>query len=73
MAGLDFGKLSKRSVVDNATEPRRIFAALPTRDSKYARPWDVQTQVWDRWHARRTESDLLVKMNTGEARQSSAS
>lgn len=65
MAGLDFGKLTKRSVVDTATEPRRIFAALPTRAPKYARPWDVQTQVWDRWHGRRTESDLLVKMNTG--------
>lgn len=65
MAGLDFGKLTKRSVVDTATEPRRIFAALPARASKYARPWDVQTQVWDRWHERRTKSDLLVKMNTG--------
>ncbi|ORT47061.1 helicase C-terminal domain-containing protein [Frankia sp. KB5] len=65
MAGLNFGKLSTRSVVDTATEPRRIFAALPARDPKYARPWDVQAQVWDRWHARRQESDLLVKMNTG--------
>ena len=65
MAGLDFGKLTKRSVLDSATEPRRIFAALPARDPKYARPWDVQTQVWDRWHERRTKSDLLVKMNTG--------
>ncbi|WP_212992926.1 DEAD/DEAH box helicase [Actinoplanes auranticolor] len=65
MAGLDFGKLTKRSVVDTATEPRRIFTALPARASKYARPWDVQAQVWDSWHDRRTESDLLIKMNTG--------
>lgn len=65
MAGLDFGKLTKRSVVDSATEPRRIFAALPARAPKYNRRWDVQTQVWDSWHERRTESDLLVKMNTG--------
>jgi hypothetical protein len=41
MAGLDFGKLTKRSVVDTATKPRRIFAALPARAPKYARPWDV--------------------------------
>jgi hypothetical protein len=41
MAGLDFGKLTKRSVVDSATEPRRTFAALPARAPKYARPWDV--------------------------------
>ena len=53
-AGLDFGKLTKRSVVESATEPRHNFAALPTRDPKYARPWDVQTQAWDRWHKRRT-------------------
>jgi len=65
MAGLDFGKLTKQSVVDTATEPRRIFAALPARDRKYARPWDVQTQVWERWHDRRSQSDLLIKMNTG--------
>lgn len=65
MTGLDFGKLTKRSVMDSATEPRRIFAALPARSTKYSRPWDVQTQVWDSWHDRRTESDLLVKMNTG--------
>lgn len=65
MTGLDFGKLTQRSVVDSATEPRRIFAALPARSTKYSRPWDVQTQVWDRWHDRRTQSDLLVKMNTG--------
>lgn len=62
---LDFSGLSKGAVVDSATEPRRIFAALPTREPKYARPWDVQAQVWDRWHQRRAESDLLVKMNTG--------
>ncbi|ALE91172.1 hypothetical protein AOC05_00340 [Arthrobacter alpinus] len=65
MAGLDFGKLTKQSVVDSATEPRRIFAALPAKASKYARPWDVQSQVWDSWHERRTDSDLLIKMNTG--------
>jgi hypothetical protein len=53
MAGLDFGKLTKRSVVETATEPRRIFAALPVRASKYARPWDMQAQMWDRCHERR--------------------
>jgi hypothetical protein len=65
MAGLNFSKLGNQSIADTATEPRRIFTALPSRDAKYSRPWDVQSQVWDRWHERRTESDLLVKMNTG--------
>ena len=65
VAGLNFGRLTAHSVVDTATEPRRIFTALPARDPRYARPWDVQAQVWERWHSRRADSDLLIKMNTG--------
>lgn len=68
MPGLDFGKLSGGSAADVATEPRRIFAALPTKDSKYGYPRDVQTQVWDDWHARRSERDLTIKMNTGSGK-----
>jgi hypothetical protein len=43
MTGLDFSKLTKRSV-RIATEPRSILAALPARSSKYSRSWDVQKQ-----------------------------
>ncbi|MGH8791033.1 MAG: helicase, partial [Stackebrandtia sp.] len=65
MPGLDFNRLAKGSAAESATEPRRIFSALPTKASKYRYPRDVQTDVWERWHERRTERDLVIKMNTG--------
>lgn len=63
--GVDFNKLSQGSPADRATEPRRIFAALPAKDPKYGYPRDVQSDVWDQWHKRRNEPDLVIKMNTG--------
>lgn len=63
--GLDFTKLSGQSPVDSATEPRRIFTALPRLLPKYNYPRDVQSEVWEDWHARRAERDLVIKMNTG--------
>jgi len=65
MAGLDFGRLNRRSAADSATEPRRVFAALPQKAAKYNYARDVQTEVWERWHCRRDETDLVIKMNTG--------
>src|SRR6266851_314197 len=63
MAGLDFSKLSQGSAADKATEPRRIFSALPTKNPKYSYPRDVQSEVWDGWHQVRDASDLVIKMN----------
>jgi len=65
MTGLDFSRLVGDATADTATEPRRIFSALPGKDAKYRYARDVQTEVWERWHARRTEQDLVIKMNTG--------
>lgn len=65
MSGLDFTKLARGSASDTATEPRRIFTALPDKHPKYVYPRDVQTEVWEGWHARRNDQDLVVKMNTG--------
>lgn len=62
---LDFGRLSRGSAAETATEPRRIFNALPKKSSRYAYPRAVQTEVWEGWHRRRTERDVLIKMNTG--------
>jgi replicative superfamily II helicase len=62
---LNFSQLAGTSVVDTATEPRRIFAALPAKDPRYGYPRDVQTEIWEGWHPRRTERDLVIKMNTG--------
>lgn len=65
MAGLDFTKLSSKTASDSATEPRRIFSALPAKDPKYGYARDVQSEVWEAWHERRGERDLVIKMNTG--------
>lgn len=65
MPGLDFAGLGGRSASDTATEPRRIFTALPAKDAKYAYPRDVQSDVWDQWHRRRNDADIVIKMNTG--------
>jgi Type III restriction enzyme, res subunit/Helicase C-terminal domain len=35
------------------------------------KPWstrDVQAQVWDHWFSRRSEQDLVIKMNTGSGK-----
>lgn len=63
--GLDFTQLGKASAADTSTEPRSIFNALPKRSSKYSYPRAGQTEVWERWHICRNESDVVVKMNTG--------
>lgn len=68
MNGLDFGKLTRLPAAERATEPRRIFSALPAKSSKYGYPRDVQSDVWEQWHARRAESDLVIKMNTGSGK-----
>src|SRR5205809_7533307 len=65
MGGLDFTRLNQVSASDKATEPRRIFTALPAKDPKYSYPRDVQTDVWEQWHERRSTRDLVIKMNTG--------
>jgi hypothetical protein len=66
LSGLDFSQIAKRSTSDSATEPDRIFSSLPAKDEeKYDYPRDVQRDVWERWHERRGERDLVIKMNTG--------
>src|SRR6266404_2393326 len=65
MGGIDFSRLSQGSASEKATEPRRIFTALPSKSTKYSYPRDVQSEVWDRWHQVRDRSDLVIKMNTG--------
>lgn len=68
MAGLDFSRIASQSTSDSATEPRRIFSTLPEKDGKYGYPRDVQSEVWEGWHERRKERDLVIKMNTGSGK-----
>lgn len=49
---------------DETQHPRDVFAALP-REPGYEYLRGPQDQILDQWHARRAESDLVVKLNTG--------
>ena len=66
---IDFDKLSGGNNSDTAIHPREIFAALPNKkEGRFEYPRDVQTQVWEKWHSRRDEKDLVIKMNTGSGK-----
>src|SRR5690606_13292946 len=60
---LDFSKLNDGAAIKQ-TDPRKIFTTL-NRDSRFKRPSDEQSDVFDAWYARRNSKDLTIKMNTG--------
>ena len=64
---IDFSKLS-HSINQAPIEPRDIFMTLPSKDSKYSYPRDVQTEVWKQWFDKRNERNLIIKMNTGSGK-----
>lgn len=68
MSGLNFGNLGRPSVADTVLPPRRIFNALPKKNARYNYARDVQAEVWEQWEVRRSDSDLVVKMNTGSGK-----
>lgn len=64
-----FDGLDEQNLADTITDPKRLFRALTKpAGSPYKFPHDIQTEVWDRWHPRREEPDLIVKMNTGSGK-----
>ena len=66
---IDFSKIGTGDTVDTVLPPRAIFNALPQKNSeKFQYPRDVQSQVWSKWFGRRTESNLVIKMNTGSGK-----
>jgi len=66
---VDFGKINSGNTSNTALLPREIFTALPAKkEGKFEYPRDVQTQVWDHWFSRRTDNDLVIKMNTGSGK-----
>lgn len=62
---LDLGKLGKTSLLNKELNPREIFNLLTEKHERYKYPRDVQTEVWSRWLERRSERDIVLKMNTG--------
>jgi hypothetical protein len=66
---LNLNNLHRDAASPKQTHPREIFRAQQKREPKrYEFPRDVQTQVWNAWHERRTEKDLVVKANTGSGK-----
>ncbi|MGW4513027.1 DEAD/DEAH box helicase [Streptomyces sp. NPDC004393] len=47
------------------TDPRVLFDALPGRAARYEFLRDPQGQVLQTWYDRRSEKDLVIKLNTG--------
>ena len=63
-----FSRLGEGITKEKVTDPARLFRALPNREERFVAPRDIQTEVWSKWHARRTEQDLILKMNTGSGK-----
>jgi hypothetical protein len=62
----DFKALRAPRLANTLTDPRVLFDALPNRRppfDEFLR--DPQGQVLDAWYARRNETDLVIKLNTG--------
>lgn len=62
---MDFNKLLQQQAQAAPTEPRELYASLPEKARGYGYLRDVQAQVLEAWHLRRTERDLVIKVNTG--------
>ena len=63
--GINFKNLGSPSPDGGLIIPREIFNALPSKVSKLDYLRESQGVVLDRWFERRTERDLVIKMNTG--------
>lgn len=66
VAKIDFGKIARDAASSAARllDPRDVFNALP-RAPGYDYLRGPQDQVLEQWHERRSERDLVVKLNTG--------
>ena len=62
---MDFGTLSVPQKKDAQTDPIKIFEALPRLDGSLNDLWRGQTDALRQWDAQRTESDILISLNTG--------
>lgn len=66
---IDFSKLQTGQNSDTALQPRDIFNSLPAKEKgRYQYPRDVQSKVWEQWHNRKNENNLVIKMNTGSGK-----
>jgi hypothetical protein len=65
---IDFTQLTTKNTIDTLTNPRDLFSALPYKNIKYQYPRDVQGHVWKKWHDKRDDKNIILKMNTGSGK-----
>jgi len=65
---VDFNKLLNEDASPAPLNPAEIFHSLPRSGTKFDYLRDVQGKVLEAWYARRTERDIVVKMNTGSGK-----
>lgn len=61
---VDFGAMLANDADDAPIEPRELHSQLK-KAAGYGYLRDVQGQVLSKWHARRDERDIVIKVNTG--------
>jgi hypothetical protein len=61
---VDFGAMLAGDADDAPIEPRELHSQL-TKAPGYGYLRDVQGQVLSKWHERRDERDIVIKVNTG--------
>ncbi|ELY3543816.1 DEAD/DEAH box helicase family protein [Cronobacter turicensis] len=67
---LDLSKISTGVDSNSAIPPRDIFTALPSKNTKFQYPRDVQAEVWEKWYDIRNNPTNIIKMNTGSGKTS---
>lgn len=65
---VNFNKLIDEDVSPAPIEPSEIFHSLLRSDTRFDYLRDVQADVLKAWNARRTDRDVVLKMNTGSGK-----
>lgn len=63
--GLDFGAILAGRGARALIEPSQLYEALPNKAPNYGYLRLVQGQVLEQWHQRRSQRDVVIKVNTG--------
>lgn len=61
---VDFGKLRKQQAKPTPVDPEEIFLRLP-KSPGLDDLWNSQADALKKWYSRRTERDIVIKLNTG--------
>lgn len=61
---VDFGKLNAERAQSAPIDPLRIFQRLP-KPQHINDLWESQSEALRLWMARRSQNDLVIKLNTG--------